>query len=241
MLKVKETLTVERVSLPDNHYIVRWLRPLLHQQLGQQDVFVPDHVTEAMLVPPPSRSRSDGSASRVGGADGETSTPPRIAFYFTVPSEHWSVLCVRGSAMSEAEVRAQFASLEKQEQRVTTDEGQKSVALAFRKLNRQVKRGLVPEVERLAQRHAFHDDSSVREAWGKFRVYRSQPADIDVLAGLFEQSGYTVIPILPAFSWRDVEFPHEDERYRVPMVHAQSRAPCPWSKRSLARRLYVHR
>lgn len=238
----KAMLLEERGSLPENHHIVRWLRPLLHQQLGRPDVFVPDHVTEAMLAPPKGKAkRRAGATPPVDGADVPPVMEPRVAFYFTVPSENWSVLCVRGSALSEHEVKDRFAILEMQRESARSEAAQMSVAVAVRALHRQVKRGLVPPDELHAQRQVFRDQVSAREAWGKFRVYRSHPTGTAALAVLFEQLGFAIIPILPAFSWRDVEFPHEDERYQVPMVHVQSRVPCPWSKRSLARRLYVHR
>lgn len=217
MLIDKPVVKLEHTFLPENHHIVRWLRPLLHTQLGRPDVFVPAGVTVKTL------------------------SEPKVAAYFTVPSEHWSVLCVRGSSLSEEERNARVSILERQTEVATTKEAKHSAAIAFRTLNRHVRRGLVPPGELLAQRHAFRDDASVREAWGKFRVYRSHPAGVDELAGLFEEMGYTVVPVLPAFSWRDVEFPHDDERYQVPMVHVQTRTPCPWSKRSLERRLFQHR
>lgn len=213
----KPVVEIDQPFLPENHHVVRWLRPLLHNHLGHADVFVPVGVTEKTL------------------------SEPKVAAYFTVPSEHWSVLCVRGSSMTAEDRDRRVAMLERQSERATTKEAKHSAAIAFRTLNRHVRRGLVPDGELLAQRQAFRDDSSVREAWGKFRVYRSHPAGVDELAGLFEEMGYTVVPVLPAFSWRDVEFPHDDERYKVPMVHVQTLTPCPWSKQSLERRLFVHR
>ncbi|WP_109479076.1 hypothetical protein [Paraburkholderia sp. C35] len=239
-MRNKTSHTVERLSLPENPHVVRWLRPLLHQQLGRSDVFVPDWVSADVVraSPLPARRRV---ASVQGAPVCKPVVPPvgpTCAFYFTVPSEYWSVLCVAGSAMTEADRDARVKMLEKQHARATSKEAKHSAAIAFRTLNRHVRRGLVPHAELQAQREVFRDESSTREAWGKFRVYRSNPSNIDELAERFEQMGYVVVPILPAFSWRDVEFPHDDERYRVPMVHAQTRAPCPWSKRSLSRRLY---
>lgn len=217
MLNDKPIRELEHVFLPENHHIVRWLRPLLHAQLGRQDVFVP--VGETV----------------------ETLSEPKVAAYFTVPSEHWSVLCVRGSALSQQDVDVRRARLENQVDRATTKEARTSAKAALKKLKSQERRGLVTPEELLAQRHAFRDDFGVREAWGKFRVYRSHPSGVNELAALLEETGFRVVPVLPAFSWRNVEFPREDVRYQVPMAHAQTRTPCPWSKQSLERRLFVHR
>lgn len=217
MLNDKPVRELEHVFLPENHHIVRWLRPLLHAQLGRQDVFAP------------------------AGETVETLNDPKVAAYFTVPSEHWSVLCVRGSALSQEEVDARRARLENQVDRATTKEARTSAKGALSKLRSQERRGLVTPGELLAQRHAFRDDLSVREAWGKFRVYRSHPKGVNELAALLEEIGFRVVPVLPAFSWRDVEFPHADARYQVPLAHVQTRTPCPWSKQSLERRLFVHR
>lgn len=236
---VPNDVLLEPKNLPENHHIVRWLRPLLHQQLARTDVFVPSHLTQAVLAPP-KRKRKPG-ATVTPTVNGESVVPdeePRFAFYFTVPSEHWSMLCVRGSSMSAEQVQARSAVLASQRAFASSKEALKSLDVADRALRRQVKLGLTPDAEVDAQRQTFRDRTGVREGWSKFRVYRSNPSDVEKLAERFEGLGYIVVPVLPAFSWRDVEFPHDDERYQVAMVHAQSRVPCPWSKRSLSRRLY---
>lgn len=243
MVNQKKVVPMNRLSVSENAPVVRWLRPLLHTHLPRLDVFVPEGVTEAMLTAKRSKPGvvSDVRAQVVDDGMEGIGKPPRFAFYFTVPSEHWSCLCVAGSSLTQADADARRAVLENQKERATTKDAKHSAAVALKKLRAQERRGLVPPEELLAQRHAFRDDASVREAWGKFRVYRSHPAGVEELAGLFEELGYVVVPVLPAFSWREIEFPHDDPRYRVPMVHVQTRTPCPWSKQSLERRLFVHR
>ncbi|MCY0389953.1 hypothetical protein OVY01_22710 [Robbsia sp. Bb-Pol-6] len=196
--------------LSPDFYVYRTLSEL-PRRLHRRDVFVPAWYA------------GDGSESRT-------------VFYFTVPSEHWSCLLVKGSTLTEAMVGAYEKAIDEAYAEGELDEDE--AASERRRLKARATKGLVTSDETVAHDACLTDFAAAVQGLGRYRVWRSNPYEVEGMASMLEEAGWMIVPVLPAYSWRDVEYPFETERYRLPMVHAITRTPCPWSPWSNERDVY---
>lgn len=255
MSQPKRTIRRVTTSQDPHAYIYSWLVDLAGRRLSQRDVFVPDWVDPAWF-------------------DME-----RVGFYFTVPSEHWSAVLVRGSDETVAMVESMEADIAEHEQDPEYDRRQlarerKNVrslrkheklpsleaaladheqdpSYAGRRLARERQQvhalrkrgGLVSHAELHAQATCLLDGTfAQRSQIGKYRVFRSVAVEVEAFADMLaDQADWLIIPVIPAFSWKEVppEFPVDDPRYGSPMVHAETRTPCPWQPLVQERGVFV--
>jgi len=205
-------------TLDPHFYIFRWLDDLAGRRLPRADVFVPEWVAD------PSWFDLD-----------------RVAFYFTVPSERWSALLVRGSADGMDVVEAMEADIAEHAQDPEYD--RRTLARERLQVRTMRKHGLVTHEELHAQRTCLLDGTfAQRSQLGKYRVFRSNRVEVEAFADMLaSEADWLIVPVLPAFSWKrdGVEFPVDDPRYAAPMVHAVTRTPCPWQPVQQERCVFV--
>ncbi|HDR9236581.1 TPA: hypothetical protein QDB43_000265 [Burkholderia vietnamiensis] len=208
---------VER-SLDPHFYIFRALDDLAGRRLPHADVFVPEWVED------PSWFDTD-----------------RVGFYFTVPSEHWSALLVRGSADGMDVVEAMEADIA--EHAADPEYDRRTLARERLQVSTMRKHGLVSHEELYAQQACLLDGTfAERRQVGKYRVFRSNRVEVQAFADMLAtEADWLIVPVLPAFSWKKdpVEFPVDDPRYASPMVHAVTRTPCPWQPEQQERCVFV--
>ncbi|HDR9217374.1 TPA: hypothetical protein QDB35_000043 [Burkholderia vietnamiensis] len=225
-------------TLDPHFYIFRWLDDLAGRRLPHNDVFVPEWVEDVSWLQP---SPVSAGGSNRGPGDGEPAEPFRVAFYFTVPSERWSALLVRGSADGMDVVEAMEADIAEHAQDPEYD--RRTLARERLQVRTMRKHGLVTHEELHAQRTCLLDGTfAQRSQFGKYRVFRSNRVEVEAFADMLaSEADWLIVPVLSAFSWKrdGVEFPVDDPRYAAPMVHAVTRTPCPWQPVQQERCVFV--
>lgn len=201
-----------RTVVSSDFYVHQWLDDLARKRLPRWDVFVPAWVDPKALP------------------------KTRLAYYFVVPHERWATILFEGSAMTNAEVAAQRATLDDEENDPDADLDSLKQERAM--LDRQVGRGLVTLDEQMAAGGCMFDGATLK-AYGRFRAWTSNIVEVVGFADALNERGWTIVPVLPAYSYKDMVFPNDDRRYARAMVHAVTRVPCPWSPMTNKRQVYV--
>lgn len=159
------------------------------------------------------------------------------AYFTIVEDQRLGLVYVRGSHLTRSEIDAQRESLQRQK-----ESGELHPAELKRSLNRLAaheRRGLVPDDEIQCWRETVSDvGARVHEA-GAFRAYRCNAFEAEKFADALEKSGRTVVLFLPTFWYRNVVMPRGERFERAELVHALTRAPCPWSQESVRRGWYA--